>query len=61
VPSGDPPGRDDPAIAAARARGEAVVVRVPDGRALPAFLTGWQRDDPSGSSGYATYLPPADR
>jgi hypothetical protein len=57
-PGGDAPEPDDPAIAAALARGETVVVRIRADERPPAFMAGWRRVALPVNPRYVAYLHP---
>jgi hypothetical protein len=56
--NGEPPAADDPAIAAALARGDDVVVRIDADLALPEAMAGWRRVELPGGGRPVAYLPP---
>jgi hypothetical protein len=58
---GDAPSEGDPAITAALARGDTVLVRMGADQDPPRFMAGWRRVELPGNRAFVAYLPPADR
>lgn len=61
VSGGPAPDQDDPAIAAALARGDTVVVRMRADEDPPEFMAGWRRVELPGSDTYVGYLSSTQR
>jgi hypothetical protein len=57
----EPPAAGDPALGAALARGDDVVVRMRADLEVPEFMAGWRRVELPGSSSSVAYLPPGSR